>query len=375
MEYLIFLFLNVAFCVSLGIKNNKSVTFKRHSHISNPRLLFLLTFGIWVLFIGLQYNVGKDYFSYLDYFSDKGLAEWLGTAKKEIFFSGLAVFVINNNLEPQFGIILCAFITIAGLFTYIIYLDVKYLYAYIYLYFTVSISFYNQFNAIRQYIAVSFFLVSIICIIERKLILYFLCILIGAGFHQSLLFLAPFYFLSIFFEKSNVNVLFFALAGSFLLSVLNLEKIILSWLGYIAPYARYIEGEYVTTRISLTTRLIRYSHLPIYLLSLLCYKYIHTRKERFLFTIGIFSFCFKLIALNTILLMRVTHYFEVSLVYPIYFLVKTFLERPTFFRYEKEILLIVIFLITFGILCIKCLFVSDGYTYSSVLFKTSGARF
>ncbi|MDR1326179.1 MAG: EpsG family protein [Treponema sp.] len=372
MAYLIFLCINVAFCVSLGIKNNTSVTVKRPSRLSNPRLLFLLTFGIWVLFIGLQYNVGKDYFSYLLYFSDKKLAGWLGAAKNEIFFSGLAIFVITNNLDPQLGIILCAFITMAGLFAYIMYLDVKYLYAYIYLYFTISISFYNQFNAIRQYIAVSFFLLAIICIIERKLVLYVLCILIGAGFHQSLLFLAPFYFLAILFEKSNVTVLFLALAGSSLLSVINLEKIILSWLEYIAPYAHYIGGEYAATRIPLTTRLVRYSNLPVYFLSLLCYKYIRARKERVLFAIGIFSFCLKLIALNTILLMRVTHYFEVSLVYPIYFLVKTLLERAAFFRYEKELLLIVIFLITFGILCIKCFFVSDGYTYASILFKTQG---
>jgi hypothetical protein len=370
MEYLIFLFINVTFCASLGIENDKPVTIKRQSRISNPRLFFLLTFWIWVLFVGLQYDVGTDYFSYLRFFSDKGLAEWLGATKNEILFSGLAVFIIRNNLEPQFGVVLCAFITMAGLFIYIIYLDVKYLYVYIYLYFTISISFYNQFNAIRQYIAVSFFLISIICIIERKLILYSLCILIGAGFHRSLLFLAPFYFLSIFFEKSNVNVLFFALTGSFLLSILNPEEIILSLLKYITPYAHYIEGEYATTRISLATRLVRYSNLPIYFLSLLCHKYIYTRKERFLFTIGIFSFCFKLIALNTVLLMRISHYFEVSLVYPVYFLVKTLFERSSFFRYEKEILLVVIFLITFGILCMKCLFVSDGYTYTSVLFKT-----
>lgn len=95
-------FINALFSVSYAYWFKKFKTFNF--------LIFFPIFFIWFLIIGFQYDVGTDYFNYLNIFYNKNLLELYSRKKeyifyyailylKNIFSNGQILFIITSFFE------------------------------------------------------------------------------------------------------------------------------------------------------------------------------------------------------------------------------------------------------------------------------------
>lgn len=167
------------------------------------QIVFAFLSILQMILIGFfRFGVGTDYFSYKNaitlnfyWFSDKS-------------FSYISNFALKQlNLEP---VIILGFWSVFTLVC-IIYFLKKYsdsINAFSYsLFFFVSLYYYlDSFNIIRQYIALSIFLMAFIFLMKNKIFMYLVLGLISAYFHVSSgLFVILFLFINYFLKKRTLN--------------------------------------------------------------------------------------------------------------------------------------------------------------------------
>lgn len=182
----------------------------------------LLSLVLLVLFSGLRYGVGVDYFSYENLFYSGEFAAWI-----EPGFYFLMEIVRNFNDSFTSFNILTSFLTMGLLF----YSLRSYKKVFV---ISLSLFFFSQsglgfyFNGIRQAMAAAIFLFSYRYIERDSFLKYFLCIIVASSIHLSSLLLLPFFFLNRFsFNKYfSISLVFFAI-------VLNL-------FGYIRLFLLYL---------------------------------------------------------------------------------------------------------------------------------------
>ncbi len=199
-------------------------------------LLIFASFLILFLVSALRVNVGTDYLSYRDWFEDISMPSFgyvnflfnnliyiikLFTDNSQIFFAVTSflilamVYIANVNNNKEYDMSLFLFVTLGFYF--------------------------STFNGIRQWIAISLFMVAYHFAIKKDFKNYALLIIIASLFHVTAILLLPFYLL-VNTKLSDKTKFITIVIVIFLFKILNLESIMIFLLKEFATtyYWRYI---------------------------------------------------------------------------------------------------------------------------------------
>lgn len=164
--------------------------------IKNTAFYLTIVFFILTALASFRYAIGFDYFSYQSIY--EMMSEWTFGAILHFYWYE-PLFYLLCKLFSVLGFSFSMFLFAINVFLFLIAIQFIYRYSKlpwisVYLYITLQFLAYNM-NLIRQSIAVAFFLLAYPYLKNRKLFLFSVFTFIGGLFHNSLLFLFPFYFL------------------------------------------------------------------------------------------------------------------------------------------------------------------------------------
>lgn len=157
----------------------------------NKKFWFGLAFTVLIIFAALRYGFGNDYFSYYQ--------NYMYIRAGRSIFTKEPMFPILTKIFPNFYLL----IAVTSLFTIIpIYFLIKNYVADDYKGLAVLIYCINPYlflmslSAIRQMLALSFFIIAIHFSKDHKIIPYLICIALAATCHTSAITLLPFYLIA-----------------------------------------------------------------------------------------------------------------------------------------------------------------------------------
>ncbi|KMK93110.1 EpsG family protein [Rossellomorea marisflavi] len=313
-----------AWLFSLPAFNNKKFTF------------YIFTFWILLLFLALRYGYGTDYWSYVNKHNTAYIGSGSVWDQKEVLFTYL------NVLVPDFNLL-------------IVLLSVFYIFTVHYLVKTSNLSkrhywfailiwlinpylFLVHLSGIRQTIAICIFVFAVNFIIKRKSLPFFLLVLIAAGFHQSALFLLPFYF---FLNEKKIGKFGFVSVISTLLILLftPLFNVILNQVVlYFPKYFIYVQSiEQNSLRSILMTSII-------FLLIFLNINKLEG-KEMIYGKLALIATGFALLSIEFNMIGRVGMYFDVFLIVAIPMIISKI--KVMAFRQISIMLIIAIYLLRY----------------------------
>ena len=156
---------------------------------------FIYSSFLYSIFIfGQRWMTGTDYPNYLRYY----LTDF---QVSESGYYYLQKILADNNLDFGLLIFIILFITLFNNYRFILRLN-KNVEVILFLYLLSEI-FFAQMSQIRQFIAISFFLNSFYYAYENKMFKSIGNIIIGALFHDSIIFLFPFLFIRPYINRIN----------------------------------------------------------------------------------------------------------------------------------------------------------------------------
>lgn len=326
-------------------------------------LLFSLFSILWVLFIGGQYNVGTDYFSYKRFVVNESEAEYVFA--DEPVFNSLLVFSRSLSSDPQVVFFVVSLIMLA-LFATIMResIRVRDSWLFLFLFITMSTVFNNQFNAVRQYLATYMASYALLLLYNKKYYWGGVFVLLGIFTHAAtkyfVLVALALYFLSYlkWTPKTLVLLLIVSVVLSFLLSSFQpqINAIIAK-----TDYAYYLEKDYFR-QLSLQPLLSKLVFLPLYMLAIYDAKeYLTTRNEK-IFVLGVFFYCMRIVMRSTSITNRFGMFFDILLVLPICYYLSYAMER-------KKVLFPVAILFLLVWYFVKTVIFAKGeYVYDSIFF-------
>lgn len=165
------------------------------------RYFLFLSFFILFVFAAIRYNYGNDYASYYEWF------EWIHRGGDSPY-KGQVGFTWLNVIMPNFFLLVVA---VSLLFLWCVYKLIRdnveeQVYGLAVFIFVVNpYLFLMNLSAMRQSIAISFFIIAVEFARKRKLVPYILLILLAGIFHISALVLLPFY---IIINEKKINAVF-----------------------------------------------------------------------------------------------------------------------------------------------------------------------
>lgn len=167
--------------ITLLILHDNAITHKSKMFIEYTLI------GITVYFATFRDGMGADYLRYIyrtEYFN-KG---------DELLNDLITNIVYSTSLSPVFYFLITAILIYPVVIHFLLKQDNGNL-ATLAFYLSPGLGFLQSFNAIRQFIALSFFIVAIRFIQKRNLLYYSIFVVLGSLFHASALFLAPMYYI------------------------------------------------------------------------------------------------------------------------------------------------------------------------------------
>ncbi|MEA5129358.1 MAG: EpsG family protein [Proteiniphilum sp.] len=194
-------------------------------------ILFLFAF-----ISGVRWNVGVDHQSYLRIYQDYIT---FGHSDRNLEWGFSIVTLLFAKLEIHFSIYFGFWAFLQIFFIYYALKDERYLWPFIGVIIIMGSHYLSWMNGIRQMLAACMFVYSIQFIRDRKIIPYFLIILIASLFHKSALFLIIFYFIpqKDYFKNRYINLVLCVLTliiglNPYWLQATSFIEIALSSLGY-----------------------------------------------------------------------------------------------------------------------------------------------
>lgn len=332
--------------------------------------VFILPIAILlILFLGFQSEVGGDYLSYLG-LADGSKSLGYMEAKNEYLFIYLVKLVRILDL-PQLIFLFTGIIQIFFLML-IIYeikkMDFK-LYNFFFLYFSLALVFFNQFNGIRQYMAVYIIIYSIFKLKDSKYVSFILLVIIASLFHSSSIFFLVFLLIKPLLEKEfSFNKILLFLIILFVFSLTNLDFVWTKLLAY-TKYSSYITSEYFqrTPTRGIITK------IPKIVLMLFSAYVIENKnktknktkniesKHRYLLNMSYISVAVMILSFSSTIIWRFYQFFDFFIIFPVLFLMED--------ESRKEIKFI-ISMILVSMLVVKIMVIPQGeYLYNSVFLK------
>lgn len=325
---------------------------------------------IWIIILGGQYEVGKDYRNYLDFFYGIRDSKLFFIQKEYLFYYFLKImsFLFSNGQ--------IIFVIIGGLesliFLYFLkkcrenkILLNKKIYIFLFLYLAYGTVFYNQMNGLRQYFNIYLFSLGIIYMLNRKKIKYCLVNLIAIFIHRSSYLLLPFYLIySYFIKKNNKKYFYFIiLLVGLIISLIDIKNILEI---IVLKYTPKFSGYFLTERIqevSLEKKIVKYVYLPFYFCAI---NLIEKRKGKVkeMIKIGVIGYSIRIAVSNISIVNRIGEYFIILSIFPIYYLIEEWLKQ------RKNFLLLILIGMICGIFFLKVtIFAKGEYFYRFYLFN------
>lgn len=292
------------------------------------------TFAILFMFMALRYDYGNDYMSYLDSHTsiNAGLYAWGADD---------TLFRILNIAIPNFFVMI-ALISLFYLIVvwYLIKNNLKvnqYWFAILLLLINPYL-FLIHLSALRQTLALCFFVFAVNFAVKRKLIPYAICILLATGMHPSAIFLAPLYFLLTEkpFNKKYLFITMFVLG--FLLFTPLFDIIANKVLDYLPNHYRFYYNQGLKNSLRATIISSFYLFLIVFNLSKLKGKEIIYGK------LSLISTILSVLAIKVSMITRVGMYFDLFLIITI---------PQIFSRIEKKIFRQILFIVLIGIYLLR----------------------
>lgn len=196
---------------------------------------------------GLRYGVGTDFFSYEQWFRHFLTYPINWNNYQDISFTILIKSLQLFTDNPQLLFLVSAFMT-----NLLVMLFIKKntdLYDLGFFLFITLYFYYSSLNIMRQWIAISIFLYSLKYAFDKKIIKYFLLVLLASTFHASALLMLPIYY--IFRLKVNIINIFVIFIISFIIAF-NFNAIIIK-LATLLPflnadrYIAYFDSSFATS--------------------------------------------------------------------------------------------------------------------------------
>lgn len=331
---------------------------KQNSSYSIVYLLPIML--ILFLLLSLQHQVGSDYESYISMvLRSTGLVKLI--RNREYLFVYLVHLSKFLNL-PQLIFAFSALIQIT--FLTLIVSEIKKLNYklsnFFFLYFALSLTFFNQFNGIRQYIAVYIFVYALLKLLDGKNVLYVLLIILATLFHSSSIFLLVFLVIKPFLNKKfTTQWILITVTFFFVLSWFDLSSVV-KWMLSFTPYKSYAVSSYFkrTSMEGIITK------IPKILITVFTMSQIDNNnlsiKEKQLFNLSFLSIIILILSFASSIIWRFYQYFDLLIIFPTLFYFKR--------SQERELKLIIIFALVIMLL-IKILIIPSGeYFYNSILF-------
>lgn len=288
----------------------------------------LLLYGVpviilWVLLIGGQYDVGTDYFNYLEIFRS-GDVSYVKENRGELLFSGIVSSLWSLGIRGQGIYLVLALIWSIILFG-IMYKCVgsRYLYLFLFVFIVFPGMFNNQMNGIRQYFAIYILTLGICFLRDERYFLTILFFLFSIYLHRSAFFIVPIILILYFFVSQCHNPLFLyvSIFTGIILSFLITPNIIAKFVPSGDVYFSYLDSDLVVS-FSLSTKLPKYIYLPLMFDAINIFsheKFLDERNMRF-FTIGIIGYAIKLASLSVGMIHRLGLYFDILECVPLVYL-------------------------------------------------------
>lgn len=324
---------------------------------------------IWTIIIGGQYDVGTDYFSYLQIFYNKNILDvyyrkneyifyYLVKILSNLFKNGQILFLTIGLIENIF------FIQLLKKMLRMKILEKKYIYIFIFIFLAYGTNFYNQMNVLRQYFNLYIFTLMVFLAVEKRYLMYNLFFLIGLNIHRSFILIYLFYFLYIFLKKKiTKKILIIGIFIIFIINFINMEKYIAEVAIYIPRYSHYITSSYFNS-ISFEGKIIKLLYIPFVIESTFLIEKIKNQIQKEVLKIGIISYIIKIGCLMTTVTNRVGEYFTLLSLFPIYFLIIYYIKNNN--RLKLLILLGIIMLVYMLKIFI---FAKGEYLYQFYLFN------
>jgi len=309
-------------------------------NFSYSKLYYIALIPVFIVTMvpsAIQYNVGTDYFSYIEIFeTGKELNTYL--AKGEFVFpiivyttkllgaSAQSVFIIVSIFNGLFFIFLLSQLK-----------KMKFeLWIYVLVFMCCTGVYHNQLNGLRQYMAVYALPLLTIFFARKQYLRSASTVMYSMFCHASSVLVFPVIYLSRILAKYNIGTVFFlifilsAVVYGFIIPPLTVEIVAKTF----PMYSKYLFEDRLQegTLLSLLTKLY---YVPIFLLFYyLCYrKAIIIRTTSEIALVGVFSLSFWLILLayEISIFGRVSQYFSIFYSFPIYYLLNHYYKKKRFY--------------------------------------------
>ena len=292
---------------------------------------FINSSFLYALFVfGQRWMTGTDFPNYLKYYL-------IDFQVREPIYKFLQNFLAEHNLYFGLLIFIIFAITLINNYRFMIKIDRNVvLIVYIYL---ISEIFFAQLSQIRQFIAISFFINAYFNAFEKKYSRSFINVLLGAGFHTSIIFLVPFLFIRL--NITRINALYFLIVSAILPL---LDVTLLLKLPFFSRYAHYIESRF-NVNLSMFHLLKFYALLSIVSIFISnLKKYRSTAIDQMILNGVIFSMLIYGLSFQFAPMIRINAFFKIfEFVFLVYFLN----EVDNFAQIVKRTLVITFFFVIY----------------------------
>lgn len=270
--------------------------------------VFIVPSFMYALFVfGQRWMTGTDFPNYVRYY----LTDY---RVREPIYRTIQVFLSENNLYFGLLIFIVFLITLFNNYRFIIKFD-KHIIFVLYFY-LLSENFFAQLSQIRQFAAISFFINAYFYAFEKKKYKSLLNLLLGAGFHSSILFLTPILFIRLNIDRIKALYLLLVAAILPLLDVTLILK-----LPFFMRYSHYLESVF-------NVKLSMFHYLKFYLLILIVFiylwnltKYRSNKRDQLVLNGILLNMLMYGMSFQFALMIRISFYFKIfEVLFLIYFM-------------------------------------------------------
>jgi hypothetical protein len=290
---------------------------------------WIITF-FFIVFVGIRYGVGNDYFVYYDNF--KGIRNGTDTSADELLY-----LVLNKMFPFEFGIFFFSFFSFFFLKKTIDYFSPKHSVLSYFIFYSFFLILF-EIHIIRQGLAISLVLYSYKYLFNKKYVVFILFVLVASAFHKSALIVLPCALILNFIQTTILqfilvifSLIVFFFQGELILIYYNFASQIPILNAYLLVY-RMEE----TTSYGFSSGMLL--DVIIFIILLINSKTFN-EKELFLFRIFVLSIVLTFILSLDPAALRLTYYFRTVVIFLI----------PLFFKFKsiKWLSLVLIILVCY----------------------------
>lgn len=291
-------------------------------------LLLSPLFVIWLLISSTQYYVGTDYGSYMEIFHGNNLDRY------EIGFLAILKLFFSIGLKGQ--VFYFVFYSISFILLFLIFKEldsnIRYVCFFIITYICISNLFNNQLNGLRQAFATYIGTLGFVFYLKKIRVTSWLLFIAAISIHLSAI-IYIIVLINPFLNKLKYKTLYlFIILGVFLSLTLNINLFY-----YITDYLPKSYANHIIYNIAgnrdLSSMMLKYILIPLYIYAISMFRSKESTKfEKNIFYWGILGFSLKLGLLGLPIISRISDFFILISIYPIYYLLKSLAQNKKYFN-------------------------------------------